>query len=108
MWSDWKEKINPDAKIPDRLLWDMNLKTFDIHKGRALVAERVAERGDLEDFYTMFSLYGGVEGVRNIYKNEVHHLNDFSLPFICAAFDLKKEDMKCYKHRRLKIIHTPY
>jgi hypothetical protein len=40
MWPDWKEKINPDAKIPDRLLWNMDLKTFDIHKGRALVAER--------------------------------------------------------------------
>jgi hypothetical protein len=68
MWSDWKKKVKPDAKIPAHLLWDTDLEKFDIQKGRAIVAERVAERGDLDDFYTMFSLYGGVEGVRNIYK----------------------------------------
>lgn len=108
MWSDWKKKVKPNAKIPAYLLWDMDLEKFDIQKGRAIVAERVAERGNLDDFYTMFSLYGGVEGVKNIYKNEVRHLNAFSLPFICAAFDLKKEDMECYKRRRLQVVHTPY
>jgi hypothetical protein len=35
----------------------MDLEKFDIQKGPAIVAER----GNLDDFYTMFSLYGGVE-----------------------------------------------
>ena len=96
MWSDWEKHIKPDAKIPAHLLWDMDLKTFDTQKGRALVAERVAERGTLEDFYTMFAMYGGVEGVRKIYKDEVFHLDSYALPFICFAFNIRKEELKCY------------
>ena len=104
MWSDWKEKQQLSYSIPKRLLWDMDIQHFDLQKGRALVAERVAERGNLEDFYAMFSLYGGVENVRDIYKNEVYSLNSRALAFICAAFDLKKEEMKCYILRRSKAV----
>jgi hypothetical protein len=108
MWSDWKEEINPDAQIPKRLLWDMNLERFDLQKGRALVAERVAERGNLEDFHTMFSLYGGIKNVRDIYKNEVRSLNSRALAFICIAFNIKKEEMRCYIRRRSKTIPWDY
>jgi hypothetical protein len=86
----------------------MDLEKFDIQKGRAIVAERVAERGDLEDFYTMFSLYGGVEGVRNIYKNEVGNLNPRNVAMISTMFNLKAEDMKCYRHRRSQLIPWNY
>ena len=75
---------------------------------RALVAERVAERGDIEDFYAMFSLYGGVDKVRDIYKNEVRELSSRALAFICIAFNLKKEEMRCYIRRRSKAIPWDY
>jgi hypothetical protein len=104
MWSDWKEKKQFSYNIPKRLLWDMDMERFDFQKGRALVAERVAERGKLEDFYALFSLYGGVKKVRDIYKNEVSSLNARALAFICLAFNLKKEEMKCYTQKRLKAI----
>ena len=81
------------------------MEHFDFQKGRALVAECVAERGDLEDFYAMFSLYGGVKKVRDSYKNEVGSLNSRSLAFICAAFDIKREEMKCYTPKRSKAVH---
>jgi len=108
MWSNWNKQTKQNSTIPARLLWDMNLELFDIQKGRALVAERVAERGDLEDFYTMFALYGGVKGVREIYRNEVQELNPRALAFISAAFNLKKEEMKCYTHRRSKAVPWNY
>jgi hypothetical protein len=79
-----------------------------MQKGRAIVAERVAERGNIEDFYAMFSLYGGVDGVRDIYKNEVRELSSRALAFICIAFDLKKEEMRCYIRRRSKAIPWDY
>jgi len=104
MWSDWKEKKNNSYTIPKRLLWDVDIQKFDLQKGRAFVAERVVERGDLEDFYAMFSIYGGIKKVRDIYKNEVYSLNSRSLAFICVAFNLKKEEMKCYIRRRSKTI----
>ncbi|MDR2804323.1 MAG: hypothetical protein LBB85_01565 [Dysgonamonadaceae bacterium] len=104
MWSNWQEKVKPDAQIPKHLLWDMDLKKFDMQKGRSIVVERVAERGKLEDFYTLFSMYGGVEGVREIIKNEVYELPPRAMSFVCAAFDLKMEDLKCYKLRRSPVI----
>jgi len=108
MWSDWKEKSRLSYNIPKRLLWDMDVQRFDLQKGRALIAERIAERGNLEDFYAMFSLYGGVKKVRDIYKNEVGSLNPRALAFICAAFNIKKEEMKCYTQRRSKAIPWIY
>ena len=108
MWSDWKEKRNLTSSIPKRILWDVDWNTFDIHKGRALVAERVVERGSLEDFYTIFSLYGGKRKVRDIYKNEVSSLTPRSLAFICMAFNLKKEEMRCYIQRRSNTIPWNY
>ena len=108
MWSDWKEKSQLSYSIPKRLLWDVDWDSFDLQKGRALVAERVVERGTLEDFYVMFSLYGGVKKVRDIYKNEVYSLSPRALAFICTAFNLKKEEMKCYTQRRLKAIPWNY
>ena len=108
MWSDWKTRKDVPREIPKRLLWDMDLLRFDLQKGRALVAERVAERGTLEDFYVMFSLYGGKNKVRDIYKNEVSSLNPRALAFICAAFNLKKEEMKCYTQQRSKQVHWDY
>jgi len=108
MWSDWKEKKHLPYNISKRLLWDMDTRVFDLQKGRALVAERVAERGNLEDFYALFSLYGGVKQVRDIYKNEVGSLNSRALAFICAAFNLKKEEMKCYTQKRSKVVPCIY
>ena len=108
MWSDWKEKKQLSYSIPKRLLWDVDIQHFDLQKGRAFVAERVAERGNLEDFYAMFSLYGGVKNVRDIYKNEVHSLSSRALAFICVAFNLKKEEMRCYIRRRSKAIPWNY
>ena len=108
MWSDWKENVKPNAQIPRKLLWDMDMQQFDLHKGRALVAERVAERGNLEDFYAMFSLYGGVKKVRDIYKNEVGSLSSRALAFICIAFNLKKEEMKCFIRQRSKAVPWNY
>jgi len=103
MWSDWKERIKTvKPEVPKRLLWDVDWKTFDVQRGRSILAERVAERGSLDDYYTLFALYGGKKGVKDIYKNEVGSLSSRSLAFICAAFGLKKEEMKCYIQQRSK------
>ena len=108
MWSGWQTKLNPDAKIPTYLLWDMDVDNLDVHRSRRLIAQRVAERGDLADFYTMFALYGGVDKVREIYKKDVQSLNPRAMAFICAAFDLKKEELKCYTQKRSQRIPWNY
>ena len=84
------------------LLWEYNVNTFDFQRSRAIVVARVLEIGRLSDFYAIFDLYGGVEGVARIAKNEVTGLDDKSFVFMCNAFNLKKEETKCYKAAQLR------
>ncbi|MDR1227116.1 MAG: hypothetical protein LBK47_09510 [Prevotellaceae bacterium] len=97
MWTDWEKKAKPDAKIPSHLLWDVDLKKFDWEAGKSLVVERVIERGDDQDFYTIFRMYGGVDGVREIAKNIKQFTYPQDISFVCMVFDLKKEELECYK-----------
>jgi len=105
MWTDWEKKVKPDAKIPSYLLWDMDLTKFDWEKGKDIVVERVIERGRMDDFYTLFQMYGGVEGVREIAKTIRHFRWERDLYFTRMVFDIKKEDMECYRRQRLREAH---
>lgn len=87
------------------LLWEYDAESIDLQKCRRLVATRVIELGRLEDFYAAFDLYGGIEGFAQIAKNEVIGLDDRSFNFMCHAFNLKKEETKCYKSAQLRNIH---
>jgi hypothetical protein len=103
MWTDWEEKIDANATIPKHLLWDVDLKNFDWQKGRAFVVLRVIEYGLPEDYYTLFRMYGGVKGVRKIIKKNILHFRyPRDLAFVCIAFDLKEEEMECYKRKLLR------
>jgi len=99
MWSDWKEQIKRNPQIKQSLLWEYDLTNFDWQYMRALVVERVIERGWDEDYYAIFALYGGMEGVRRIIRDEVLFLSGKDIAFVCAAFDLKKEELECYTRK---------
>jgi len=105
MWTNWKEKIDPNSTIPARLLWDMNLGEFDFEKGKNIVVQRVIERGMPADYYTLFRMYGGVEGVREIAKNIKHFRFPEDAAFTSMIFDIEKEDMACYKRKQLREAH---
>ena len=105
MWTNWEEKADPNATIPRHLLWDMKMEGFDWQKNRQVVVERVIERGREQDFYTIFRMYGGVEGVREIAKNIKHFRWQQDADFVSLVFDIKKEDMICYKRKRLREAH---
>jgi len=102
MWSDWKENVKPNVQIPRKLLWDVDWDNFDLQKNKKIVVQRVIENGLPEDYNTMFQLYGGVSGVREIVKEIPHFRYPQDVSFVCMAFDLKKEDLKCYKRQQLR------
>jgi hypothetical protein len=103
MWSNWKNITKQqDLSIPKRLLWDMDLDNFDLKKNKKLVVQRVIEDGLPEDYHLIFSLYGGIEGVRKIIK-QIHHFRYAQdITFVCIVFDLKKEELECYKRQQLR------
>jgi hypothetical protein len=103
MFQDWEEKIKDNPQVSPTLLWEYDLTNFDWQYMRRIVVQRVVERGWMKDFYAIFRLYGGVEGVRKIIKEEIP---EFACPrdvaLACMLFDLKKEELKCYTWKQLR------
>ena len=85
--------------VSPTLLWDYNLDNFDWNKCRAEVVKRVIEMGRLADFFAIFDMYGGIDAVGKIAKDEVVGLSDRNLDFMCQAFHLKKEETLCYERK---------
>jgi len=101
MFHDWKNKIRDNPQVASHLLWDIDKSKLDYQKMKTFIVERVIERGDRDDFYTILQLYGGPEGVREIVKKaNFYDPRDEALARV--LFDLKKTDLECYKRKRLR------
>lgn len=87
-----------ERKINKSLFWDFDFdySTFDWTKYRATVVQRVIQFGRLEDFFAAFDIYGGIDNVKQIALNEVEDLSERDLQFMCNAFNIKKEQTKCF------------
>lgn len=103
IFKDWKSK-DKNAGISPSLLWEYDLSDFDWYEMRILVMQRIIERGWMEDFYAAIKLYGGIRNVREIIK-EIPCLSYKDMSFVCSVFNLKKEDLKCYRRRQLREQH---
>jgi len=100
IFDDYK-KYASRVSISPSLLWEYDLSNFDWWKSRKIVVQRIIERGWLKDFYAAFNLYGGIEGFREIIK-EIPSLSERDMNFVCKAFNLKKEELKCYTRKQLR------
>ena len=97
-------KNHTTCSVSPSLLWEYDLSDFDWWKSRKIVVQRIIERGWIDDYYAAFNLYGGIEGFREIIK-EIPYLSPKDMNFACIAFNLKKEDLKCYTHRQSRQQH---
>ena len=102
MFQDWKTKIKDNPQVSPHLLWDVNLAKVDYQKMKTYIVERVIERGSEDDFYAIFQLYGGPEGVREIVRKGCDFYDPRDEALARVLFDLKKEDLECYKRRQLR------
>lgn len=81
--------------LPKRLFWEFRFDEIDWQNDSATIIERVAERGSAEEWDEMLRFYG--EGrVKNTFKNDTKYLTDRTIKKVCAFFNLKPEDLKCY------------
>jgi hypothetical protein len=92
-----------NAEVRPTLLWEYDLSNFDWQKMRNEVVQRVLERGRMDDFYAILNLYG-VEGVKAALR-EIPYMNDKDMNFACVAFDLRKEELKCYTRKQSMPLH---
>jgi hypothetical protein len=102
MFQDWKEKIKLNPQISEHLLWDVDRQNIDWKAMRKFIVQRVVERGGINDFYALFRLYGGVRGVKKTVKELPVVLNPRDEAFVRTIFNLKKEDLQCYKRKQLR------
>ena len=104
MFFDFVIKNNPNIapQINKALLWEYDLSFFDWTAMRRTVVQRVIERGNEDDFLAIFNLYGGVDGVRQIVRDEVPWLSPKDMSFAYRVFNLKKEELKCYTRTQSK------
>jgi hypothetical protein len=108
MFQDWKERIQDNPQVFKGLLWDVNtskMKDEDWQRMKLLVVQRVIELGDENDYYAIFKLYGGPDGVREIIKQIRSMFSPINEAFIRTVFNLKKEDLICYERKRLRELH---
>lgn len=76
---------------------------FDWQQMRNVVVQRVVERGRMDDFYALLNLYG-VDGVKDGIR-QIPVMSPKDMAFVCAVFDLKKEELACYTRRQLRQQH---
>jgi len=108
MFQDWKTKIKDNPQVSLHLLWDVDKSKIDWDKMKNFVVQRVIERGDVDDFYAIFRLYGGPEGVREIVKKLPAFYDPRDEALARVLFDLKKKDLECYKRIRLRKKHLGF
>ena len=84
-----------------RLLWEYEPQNFDVEKNCGIIVQRVIERGLKKDFVAIENQYGRNK-IRQIIKNKIKYLNDKDMNFASVYYNVKKEDMMCYKNKRKK------
>ena len=95
--------MHKSAEVRPSLLWEYDLSNFDWQQMRNEVVQRVLERGRMDDFYAILNLYGE-EGVKAALR-EIPSMNDKDMNFACIAFDLRKEDLRCYIRKQSMPLH---
>lgn len=85
---------NQNIRIRESLLWEYQSEVVDYESMKSVIIQRVIERGRIDDFYAIINLYG-VNTIKREIK-ELPYLNDKDIAFVCAVFDMKRENLKCY------------
>jgi len=96
-------KNHKNASVRGSLLWEYDLDRFNWQLMRNTVVQRVVERGRMDDFYAVLNLYG-LNGVKEAIK-QIPDLHPKDVSFVCAVFELKKEDLKCYSKKPSRKTH---
>lgn len=93
-------RIDPKrhTKIREHLLWEFNLEKFDYEKGKSIVVERVVQRGNMDDWLTIFNLYGYQEVWEQI--KDIPYLNSTDMNFVHQIFEIPLEELWSYRKKQ--------
>lgn len=90
------QQAKPD--LPRMFFWEFNYDLIDWNNSRAMVVQRVLERG-MPEHWQELSRYYGVNNIIDSLKEEITYLPDECIDDASSFFNLKKEEMLCYKNK---------
>ena len=76
------------------LFWDVDYKSIDYEKNARFVIERVATRGNFNDWNSLKAFYG-MKRIKTEIVN-IRYLDKVTLSYLSTIFKIKKEKFRCY------------
>jgi len=88
------------SSLSPHLFWDVDKTLFVEEKENevALIIERAITHGLIDDWKLIVKRYG-LEKIEAV-TLKLRALDKVSLAFLCALFNRKKEEFRCYTHRQ--------
>ena len=101
MFDDYK--TYPRQSVSPVILWDYDTTSpeWDWNVMAPRVAQRVIQYGEANDYYALLQMYGGFEKTAEIVRR-IPSLSGKDLNWACFLFNLKKEEMECYRRKSLR------
>ena len=96
----------PAPNISPSLFWDTSFAQINWERNAPYVIERVMSRGDWDDFKKLLSFYGKLRVKNEVLK--LRYLDDRTLAFCAAFFNLPIEKFRCYSFKQLNQGHWNY
>lgn len=99
-----KPQGNLAPSLPKRLFWDFNYDKIDWENNYGTIIERVIERGSEQEWQELFRYYGYDKVVHTL-KYESTYLADHTIEKVCIYFNVKQEELRCYKRKQSRLGH---
>ena len=93
------------AKFTPSLFWDVDRETLDLQKSKALIVQRVLERGHDEDWELLKACYA-ISGIVQAAK-QIRSLEPTALAFASCIGNAKKEEFRCFTWKQSTPTHWP-
>lgn len=84
--------------LSTHLFWDVDKSALDINASDALIIHRVLEYGILNDWKIITAIYG-LDHIKKVVV-KLRTIDDVTLSFLCALFNLNKSDFRCYTQKQ--------
>lgn len=96
--------ITDKPDLPKRLFWEFRYDDIEWKEEYRTVIARVIERGSPENWIEIIRFYGEAFVVNTI-KNEIVFLADYAIKKVCAYFQLREEELLCYRRKQSRLGH---
>jgi hypothetical protein len=93
------------AQFTPSLFWDVDRETLDLNKNKALIIQRVLERGHDHDWELLKACYTIPEIVQT--AMQLRSLEPTALAFVSCIGNVKKEAFRCSMWKQSIPVHWP-